>query len=80
MVILNNECVLAYAKVKPVVIGDGKRTLRDLLIEFNPYYFKNRLKNDSQYKKILAKNEKYEYNWQFNLSKGANCYLVDDDL
>ena len=80
LVILNNECVLAYAKVKPVVIGDGKRTLRDLLIEFNPYYFKNRLENDSQYKKILAKNEKYEYNWQFNLSKGANCYLVDDDL
>lgn len=77
LIILNNECVLIYGKRKPVIVGDGKKTIRELLREFNPYYFTNKL-NEEKYDKTLEKNELYEYSWQFNLSKGAVCFEVED--
>lgn len=79
LIILNNKCVLAYGKRKPVVIGDGKKTICELLREFNSYFFENKL-SDNKYSKILEKDEIYEYSWQFNLSKGAICYPIEDDV
>lgn len=77
LIILNNKCVLVYGKRKPIVIGDGKKTIRELLKEFNPYYFENKL-NEEKYTKVLEKDEIYEYSWQFNLSKGAVCFPIED--
>ena len=34
-IVLNNKCELAYCKYLPIVIGDGKSSLRSLLIKFN---------------------------------------------
>lgn len=81
-VYLDGEIKLIYAKEKPIVIGDGKRTLLELLKEFNPYYFNNhKLKDTFNYDYIPFKNEKIEYNWQFNLDKGARCDIsLDNDL
>lgn len=79
LIILNNNCVLVYGKRKPIVMGDGKKTIRELLKEFNPYYFENKL-NEDKYTKILEKDEIYEYSWQFNLSKGAICFCIEDEV
>ena len=68
--------LLTYGKIKPVVYGDGKKSIKDLLIEFNPYYFN---KIDNLPKKILKTNEFYEYSWKFNLYRGAMPFLEIDD-
>ena len=67
IIVLNKDIKLIYKKIKPIVIGDGKSTYQELLERFNPNYFKN--KNISH--KIIKKGRIKEYNWQFNLSKGA---------
>lgn len=76
VILLDDEVLLTYGKIKPVVYGDGKRSIKDLLIEFNPYFF-NKIDNLPQ--KILKTNEFYEYSWKFNLSQGAMPFLEVDD-
>ena len=70
IIVLNKKIVLMYKKIRPIVIGNGCDTIRELLMKFNSSYFKNKLK-DKIYDKVLPENEKYEYNWKFNLSRGA---------
>ena len=72
VIILDNQIMLLYGKIKPTVIGDGKKTVAELLKEFNPHYF-NKKKNLPT--NVLEKEEQYVYNWQFNLSKGANIFM-----
>lgn len=76
-IILNGKVELIYGKIKPVIVGDGKRSIYELLCEFNPIYFKNR-KEVLGFDKILNIGESYEYNWQFNLSKGSMPFIPDD--
>ncbi len=78
VIILKDKVLLIYGKEKPVVYGDGKSSIEDLLIKFNPTFFKKR-KNLS--KNILKINAKYEYDWKFNLSRGAMPFLnIDNKL
>lgn len=77
IVVLKNNIKLIYQKVKPIVIGNGTSTIKELLLEFNPYYFKD-IELDSTYDTVLKANEKYEYDWKFNLSKGAIAKVVDN--
>jgi len=77
VVVLNNKVELIFEKNKPVVIGDGNKSIKDLLIELNPYYFNNKILVD-KYNKILKIGEVFEYDWRFNLSKGATAKLVED--
>lgn len=76
-IILKNECILMYGKKRPIVVGDGKKTIRELLVDFNTYYFCDKLIED-EYTRVLAKNEVYEYSWQFNLSKGSIPFEISD--
>lgn len=76
VILLDDEVLLTYGKIKPVVYGDGKKSIKDLLIEFNPYYFN---KIDNLPKKKLKTNEFYEYSWKFNLYQGAMPFLEIDD-
>ncbi len=78
-IILDGEVLISYKKIKPVVIGDGIKTIKELLLDFNYNYFKDKL-NDSKYEIILEKNTQFEYNWQFNLSKGAKIGIVNDNV
>ncbi len=39
MIVIDGEVELIYKKVKPVVIGNGKDTIRTLLIDFNNHFF-----------------------------------------
>lgn len=79
VIMLEGEAQLLYTKYLPIVIGDGNKTIRQLLFEFNYDYFTNKLE-DSKYDRILAKNEKFEYNWKFNLSQGSIAKRLDDEL
>ena len=72
VIILDGQIMLIYGKIKPAVIGDGKKSIAELLKEFNPHFFNNKL---NLLETVLKSGEKYEYNWQFNLSKGANIFM-----
>ena len=63
-----------YKKVRPIIIGDGIHTVKQLLEEFNYEYFSNieNCKNEKiSINYIPNLGEKIEYEWRFNLSKGA---------
>lgn len=78
VIMLDGESKLVYRKYLPIVIGDGKKTLRELLLEFNNDYFQDKLQ-DSKYDRILAKCEKFQYDWKFNLSQGAIAKRLEDE-
>ena len=77
VIVLNAKVKLIFEKVKPVIVGDGKRTIKELLRELNPYYFENK-DLDEGYNRVLEKEEKFEYDWRFNLSRGATAKKVED--
>lgn len=76
-IILDDNVEVVYGKIKPIVIGDGKKTIYELLLDFNRSYFSNVACNE-ELNRILNKDEVYEYSWKFNLSKGAMPFLLDD--
>lgn len=77
LIILKNKCMLMYGKKRPIITGNGEKTIRELLLDFNYNYFKDKL-TEEKYNRILRKNEIYEYGWQFNLSKGAIPFEIKD--
>ena len=79
VIMLEGKNKLLYAKYLPIVTGDGNKTIRQLLIEFNYDYFIDKLK-DSKYDRILANEEKFEYTWKFNLSQGSIAKKLNDKL
>ena len=79
-IFLDGEIRISYKKNNPVVYGDGKHTIRELLINFNKEYFSNIL-DDSIYDRVLNIDEKYEYNWKHNLALGSiSSEITDKDL
>ncbi len=79
VIILEGKSELLYAKYLPVVVGDGNKTIRQLLFDFNYDYFKDKLQ-DSKYDKILDDKETFKYNWKFNLSQGAIAKKINDKV
>lgn len=69
VVVLNNKIELIYKKELPIVYGNNKNTIKELLEKFNPNYFKNI--NSDELNNVLDLNEKYIYSWKFNLSNGS---------
>ncbi len=78
LVYLNKECVFSYQKKNPVVIGDGKQTIRELLLQFNPIYFSNKLA-DEKYEKILKKGESFQYSFKCNCEGGGSIKDIDSE-
>lgn len=79
VVILNNEIRLIYKKILPIVYGDGKSTIKELLEKYNYSYFKDY--NGSNKDEILLKNEEYKHSWKFNLSNGAIAsFEIDEEV
>lgn len=68
-IILNNNVELFYSKKRPIVYGDGKKSIKELLCEFNNNYFSKI--EDEKLDLILKKDEEYMYSWQHNLSRGS---------
>ncbi len=73
-IVSNSKVELVYKKIKPSVVGDGKSTIGELLNRFNNVYFKD-YKNDI----VLKDGEVFEYDWRFNLAKGAKSSLDIDN-
>ena len=78
-IMLNGENVLLYAKYLPIVTGDGNKSIRQLLLDFNYDYFVDKLE-DSKYDTVLPKDKTFEYNWKFNLSQGSIAKKLTDKL
>ena len=76
-IILDNEVKLLFKKINPTVIGDGKSTLKELLIAFNKEYF-----SDKEIPNIIPKDgEEYIYDFHFNLSTGSIASVdIDSNL
>lgn len=78
-IILNDNIELFYGKKRPIVHGDGKKSIKELLCEFNYNYFSKI--EDSNLDKILEKDKEYMYTWQHNLSRGAIPFEeIDNNL
>lgn len=75
-IILDNEVELFYGKKRPIVLGDGKKTIKELLCDFNYEYFSKI--EDNNLNKVLDNNQEYIYNWQHNLSKGSIPFKIED--
>ena len=76
-IIFNNNVEVFYGKRRPIVIGDGEKTVYELLLDFNPRFF-SKIDKNSNLDMILDRGEVFEYGWQHNLSKGAIPFYVDD--
>jgi len=74
VILLNGEILLVYGKIRPIVVGDGKKKLSQLLTEFNPNY-EYKIENDI----VLARGERYCYSWKHNLANGAKIEMMVDD-
>ncbi len=68
-IILDGNIELFYGKKRPIVYGDGIKTIKELLCDFNYNYFSK--KNDSKLNKVLNQDEEFMYSWQHNLSRGS---------
>ena len=79
VICLDGESQLIYKKYLPIVTGNGKNSIRELLIEFNREFFKDKLE-DSKYDKVIEKGVQFEYNWKFNLSQGSIAKRLEDEL
>ncbi len=70
-IILNDKVELFYKKCKKTIVGDGKSSIYELLSNLNLACIKEK----EQLQRVLEKNERYEVEWRFNLSKGAHISL-----
>lgn len=77
LLMLDGNIELLYGKYLPLVYGDGIKSIRQLLLDFNYNYFVDKL-DDPKYDNILNKDEEFLYNWKFNLSQGSIAKKVHD--
>ena len=77
LIMLNANVELLYLKQLPLVYGDGIKSIRQLLLDFNYNYFVDKL-DDSKYDYVLKKGEEFLYTWKFNLSQGSIAKKVYD--
>lgn len=69
VIVLNNEIKLVYGKENPIIIGDGIKTIRELLLDFNPvYYNKHHVDNEDLVPEL---NQRIVIEYRFNLSNGS---------
>ena len=78
-VFLCGEILYIYKKKKPYVIGDGKSTLKELIIqkftENNHIDFCRNL----DFSMIPKENEEITISWKHNLSSGAEPIIIDEN-
>ena len=80
VIILNNEIKLIYGKIRPKIIGDGKKTIKELAQEYDEFYIENEDKIDNP-NYIPKLNEEIELTFKFNLFSGAKSFMdIDPDL
>lgn len=80
VVVLDSEIMLIYSKNIPFVEGDGKSTLRELLISFaqTNVDFPLKLDEADSDSDVLELGTKYYLNWKHNLGQGACPEIIQD--
>ena len=81
LIVLNNEIKLIYGKKRPIIIGDGKLSILELLQEFNPTYYNkaSNLQNiPYDLKLVLEKDKSLEIDFKFNLSGGSTIFKLEN--
>lgn len=73
---LQGECLMAYRKIRPYVVGDGESSLQ--LLVFRSDMQKEDIIKTLDYSYIPANGEKVEIGWKFNLSCGGSLEMVND--
>ncbi len=81
VVILGDKAMLTYSKNIPFVEGDGKSTLRHLLISYAQAHadFPLNLNEFDDDTHVLQKGKKYFLNWKHNLGHGAYPEIIQDE-
>lgn len=85
-IVLDGECLLTYEKLRPFILGDGKKTILELLSEFKVEQSQVVSKagnfiDESLIKKfneIPKQNEKVFLQWKHNASKGTKYETVNN--
>jgi len=79
-IVLNNAVKLVYAKNIPCIIGDGKKSIRELLLDYmSARQMLIRMEyNDDVLNRVLPQGEKHNVNWKSNLGQGAVPTIVED--
>lgn len=78
VIMFEGRPLLTYAKERPCVIGDGQRSLFELMLADYPDYRPGRLSERLQY--VPALGEKILLNWKHNLGRGARARLLEDPV
>ncbi len=74
IVVLDNEVKVFFGKIKPMVIGDGKKKVRELAKEYNSYYLSH--EDEIINPDYLPKDgETVEINFKFNLISGGKTFI-----
>ena len=76
IIILYGEILYIYKKKKPYVIGDGKNTIKELILQKFLENEKLDICNDLDLNKIPKENEEIIISWKHNLSSGAEPILI----
>ena len=80
IIVLDNVIRTIFGKEKPKVVGDGKKTIKELAIKEYDYYIlhEDEITNASY---IPKKDEVVELSFKFNLSAGAKSFSnINEDL
>lgn len=73
---LQGECLMAYRKIRPYVVGDGSSSLQLLISRSNMQ--KEDIIKSIDFNYIPAMGEKVEIGWKFNLSCGSSLEMLND--
>ena len=77
VVVLNGKVKLAFDKIRPFIVGDGKTTVQKLA--HNKYGNKMMFSKNVNPQLIAKANEKITLNWKHNLNFGSVPEIVNDD-
>ncbi len=81
VIVFNNSIKLLYSKNIPYIMGDGKATIRQLIIKYTQehtdYIYDFNIPEDDNLI-VLNNSERYYLNWKHNLGQGAKPIIVDD--
>ncbi len=79
VIVLSNEVKLIYSKNIPFILGDGKRSVRELVVEYISHNTAGNFSysfDEETANCILKEGEIFKLNWKSNLGQGASPIIL----
>ena len=76
---LCGEILYIYKKKKPYIIGDGEKTIKELIAEKFPEDMRVDICRELDLNEIPGKGEEVTISWKHNLSSGAEPIVIDEN-